>query len=268
MLNKISAGVSIAALMVAFAGTAMADGVPGGGVKDVPAASPMSWTGFYIGANLGYAKVDGGASITPGPIPGTPSGTFTNGLLTGGSIPGRLNGDGDGVIGGLQLGYNLQMGTMVAGIEVDFGGSTAGGHQSVRILPADFTSAYNANLAWLSTVRGRIGVLLTPSILAYATGGFAFGEVKRSYSWTGPGDATGGQKNSIDTGWTVGGGLEWAMTSKVSLGMEYLYAALDGVRFNADQFRGACIAFQDCATRVRGSDTELHVARLKLNFKF
>lgn len=83
----------------------------------VYAAPPFSWTGFYLGGNFGYGWGEG-------------SGTMTFGGATG-----PIRGSGDGVLGGVQAGYNWQMGAMVVGIETDFQGSSATGDFSGTLLP-------------------------------------------------------------------------------------------------------------------------------------
>ena len=261
-MNCFGKGAVLAAA-IALSTTAFADGGPrGGSVKDAPAPSVFSWTGLYIGANVGYAHNESSAAISAGP-----AGTFTQGILAAGFLPARHSPEGDGVIGGFQFGYNHQMGQLVAGVELDLAGTTAGATHNVNLAPG-FNAVYASNLQWLSTVRGRLGVLVSPSLLAYATAGFAFGEVERSYGFNFPGNQAFGKKNSVDTGWTVGGGLEWAFSSKASIGAEYLFVNLEGNSFNATNFGGGCALFGDCATRINSGDTDLHIARLKLNFKF
>ena len=74
----------------------------------------------------------------------------------------------------------------------------------------------NANLSWFGTVRGRLGYLITPTLLIYGTGGFAYGQV----------DAWG--FSSTHTGWTAGGGVEWMFAPHWSAKVEYLYVNLSG----------------------------------------
>ena len=74
----------------------------------------------------------------------------------------------------------------------------------------------NANLSWFGTVRGRVGYLITPTLLIYGTGGFAYGQV----------DAWG--LASTNTGWTAGGGVEWMFAPHWSAKVEYLYVDLSG----------------------------------------
>jgi len=67
-------------------------------------------------------------------------------------------------------------------------------------------------------VRGRAGVsLLNSQLLLYGTGGFAYGDLRLNYGWLGSQRRTG-------TGWTAGGGLEYAFLPNWSAKVEYLYA--------------------------------------------
>ena len=72
-------------------------------------------------------------------------------------------------------------------------------------------------------------------------------------------------------GWTAGGGLEWAVTNRVTIGAEDLFVDLDGggaFRSNSLNATGCGPAPGHCNLNVRGGDTEINIARLKVNFKF
>ena len=105
------------------------------------------------------------------------------------------------------------------------------------------------NTDWLGTLRGRVGYLVTPNLLGYATGGFAFGGVSAntfvSQNWGG-GPGTGGPIGPLlqssgavghfsDTrlGWTIGAGLEWMFAPNVSVKLEYLYYDLGSASYAA-----------------------------------
>jgi opacity protein-like surface antigen len=119
----------------------------------------------------------------------------------------------------------LQSSYLVYGVEADIQGSSdAGADQHLRLantgtgfLP--FDAHETTDLHTFGTVRGRLGVLATPTLLAYVTGGFAYGSVERSYTnnfINAAGAAfaqTGGSVTRTETGWTVGGGLEWALAA-------------------------------------------------------
>ena len=184
------AALAITGLGLAFAAPALA--------ADLPVKAPMmsrtevaasTWTGLYLGANLGYgwANVGGGS----------------NNL--------------SGVIGGGQLGYNWQMGSLVLGVEGDFQGS--GEHRSDSIAVGGVAGTIDQNIPWFGTLRGRIGYAFGPAML-YFTGGGAWENYKVTASAPGLGSAS---DNTTKTAWTVGGGAEWMFAPKWSAKIEYLY---------------------------------------------
>ncbi len=163
-------------------------------------ASAYSWTGFYVGASVGYGWMD--KFNTAGPI----------GFGPGGKI--ALADPHGGVVIGPQVGFNYQISPMfVAGVEADWQGSTAGGGVIGRRTP------------WFATLRGRLGVTpFNPSLMVYATGGFAFGKLQIGPFPLPP----GGTASQVATGWTIGGGLEYAFAGNWSAKLEYLFTNLGG----------------------------------------
>ena len=81
---------------------------------------------------------------------------------------------------------------------------------------------------WFGTVRGRVGVLATPTVLLYATGGLAYGQVNSSETVGGPLPAAFSQ-SSTNVGWTVGAGIEGAIGGNWTAKLEYLYVDLGTV---------------------------------------
>jgi outer membrane immunogenic protein len=129
----------------------------------VVAPPPYTWTGFYVGGNIGY----GWGEVKPGTINFyQPANTFV------GSISG-INYNIDGVIGGLQAGYNWQYNNMVLGLETDFSGAGIDGNVTDPVNNYKVTS----QIDWLATVRGRLGVTFG-RVFPYLTGGLAIGHVK------------------------------------------------------------------------------------------
>ncbi|MGC1446728.1 MAG: porin family protein [Xanthobacteraceae bacterium] len=200
-----------------------------------PPPPAFSWTGAYVGANLGYSwgnahsTYNGGAGFTGFGIP--------NVLLGGQHV--------DGFIGGVQLGYNWQASNMwVYGLETDFQGSGERGNGNFGAnyffdFPAGF-SALNASVTtkilWFGTVRARAGYLIRPDLLIYATGGLAYGSIKSAGNFTDtnlPASwAFGG--TSTQVGWTVGGGVEGAVwnSSAWTWKVEYLYIDYGTLNFS------------------------------------
>lgn len=151
-----------------------------------PMSAAFSWTGFYAGANVG-----GGFSGSNG---------FDSYL-------GPTVSKADGVVGGIQAGYNYQVSPMfVIGIENDF---MASGLKSRGI------AGNEVSLPFYGTGRARAGVtLLDQRLLVYGTGGMAFGQVNDS------------GLDKLRLGWTAGAGVEWAFQRNWSAKVEYLYTDL------------------------------------------
>src|SRR5208283_841457 len=158
--------------------------------------------------------------------------------------------NGGGIIGGGQIGYNYQLDRIVLGLETDLQGSNVRssasvvglGQQSLTAVSAATTIEHDKNVEWLGTVRARVGALPWPSILVYATGGFAYGKTTAdtfvSQSWTGPvigpllnSIGSVGHYSSVTPGWTIGAGFEWMLAPNLSLKAEYLYYNLGSAQF-------------------------------------
>ncbi|HEV7984311.1 MAG TPA: hypothetical protein VGP86_15570, partial [Xanthobacteraceae bacterium] len=152
-------------------------------LKAVPNVPP-AWTGLYAGLNAGYADLQSSAypvaSGTPDAALGMPPGV-SDGLavLSSRTIP---LGSGAGFAGGGQIGYNLQFNRLlVGGIEADIQGVAGRNSGSITTgsfvlgVPITTTQTAKVSTTYLGTVRGRLGILLTPSWLIYATGGLAYG---------------------------------------------------------------------------------------------
>lgn len=189
-----------------------------------PGAS-FSWTGPYVGAHLGYGLGDADTRFSPKPS----AAQFIN------LAPTTLNPDPDGFVGGLQLGYNYQMGSLVYGLETDFTLSSIYGSKTKTPIIQNNGTPLNGNLAtrqglnWLVTLRPRLGYTLTPTLLLYGTAGLAFGEVSyNAHSDFRPAGNVVYSKtfNETKLGWTAGAGLEYALLENWILKAEYLYVDL------------------------------------------
>jgi outer membrane immunogenic protein len=191
-----------------------------------PALAPVSnWSGFYVGGNLGYGWGDGNTDFSFLPTPSD----FNIATLGARST---------GVTGGAQLGYNWQIGSLVTGLEADIQGSDIKG--SARANPTlagtaiPFPGAVLSSeqkLSWLGTVRGRLGVTVTPDLLLYGTGGLAYGHVDASANsqFFDTGVLTVEFPASVSktkVGWTAGAGAEWMFAHNWSAKLEYLYVDL------------------------------------------
>jgi outer membrane immunogenic protein len=169
-----------------------------GGYKDGPVYVANTWTGFYAGVNGGGAF---------GEDPGRVTILRPNGQTA--TIPGAKPSGG---FGGGQIGYNWQGGlglgsNLVIGIEADIQGSDI--NDSIHFLPSPIggtaSRSSQVNVDYFGTVRGRIGYAFDRT-LVYATGGFAYGNVNYRVR-NGVNTVIYTNDNSMETGYTVGGGL-------------------------------------------------------------
>jgi outer membrane immunogenic protein len=255
-----------------------------------PPVPVYSWTGWYVGLNAGggWQRGEIDNSLAPGSCPGFVP-TFCPKLFPFFSpFPGEFDTDPSGFIGGGQIGYNYQTAGAVWGIEADFQGANITGSASAAVatpitfLGADvltLTGTGSEKIDWFGTLRGRLGWTLTPSLLVYATGGLAYGNVKTSASFSGailndPAGTTAGS-NSIsqsDTraGFTVGGGFEWMFAPQWSAKAEYLYYDLGTVTLN--QTLTMVASFQPTATIGTNIQSVAHyngsIARAGINYHF
>jgi outer membrane immunogenic protein len=161
-----------------------------------PYAQAYDWTGLYLGANggggWGHSRWDA-------------SGVSTD--LSGGLVGGTL-------------GYNLQYGRIVFGVEGDIDWAHLQGTGSSALCPAGCSTSDH----WLSTVRGRLGYSFD-RVMPYVTGGLAIGDI----SATTPGLAGASTTN---TGYALGGGIEIALPGNWSAKAEYLHVDLGQLNCN------------------------------------
>ena len=122
-----------------------------------------------------------------------------------------------GALAGVTLGYNLQTGSWVWGIEGDFDYSWVKG--SAIGTGACAAPGCETRNSWLATGRGRIGYAGWDRWLPYFTGGAAYGQVKMT-------PAAGAVESKNRLGWTLGGGVEYAVMSNWTAKLEYLYVDL------------------------------------------
>lgn len=179
-------------------------------------APVYNWTGFYVGINGG--------------------GGWGRGEVSSPFSSGSFNTSG-GLIGGT-LGYNYQMGQAVFGLEGDIDWSNIKGSSACAGTTCEVRND------WLGTVRGRLGYAMN-NFMPYITGGAAFGNIKNSIAGV-------GSSSTGKLGWTLGGGLEAAISGPWTAKVEYLYVDLGS---------GASVA---------GADAKFHanIVRAGLNYRF
>jgi outer membrane immunogenic protein len=251
--------------------------VAGGSLKDGPTST---WSGAYIGIHGGYGwgDHDGTFTVENGTV--DPNTHFPPSAARSYEL--------DGGFGGGQIGFNFQHDHLVFGIEADasyadIDGSVSGTTQTFGTW-GSYTKNITTEIEWLGTLRGRLGVDVGHALI-YGTGGFAWakaeseqaiffngGLVPPNQGGGGPAGlhATGGDDKWL-TGWTVGGGVEWALNKSWSLKGEYLYVDLGSADYNYIGTRtgvGGGTAGSSHTTDGFNGDLDLQTVKIGLNYKF
>jgi outer membrane immunogenic protein len=234
--------------------------------KRVPAYTPppppvpvYTWSGCYVGASAGSSSGTSQHYTTTGSI-------LTNSGLpvAGGNITDSF--DLSGFIGGGQLGCNWQWGAWVFGIEGD-GSATNKEGQQRELLDGRSNWISQTQERWLVTARGRLGLAgwWGDKTMIYVTGGGAWAKIDASEFLVGQTIATGHQESNTRSGWTVGGGLEYALGYGWSVKGEFLYVKFENfTTFTTGPF--AVGGFSNVAPReVKLED---YIWRAGMNYKF
>lgn len=199
---------------VAFAGSAMAADLAPRMYTKAPVMQPAyNWTGFYIGGHIGGGWTDENATLnsTTSPLLLNPLGTV-------------ISGDRSGFLGGGQIGYNYQVQSWVFGVGGDFSWTRASETTVTQatLVPGGVTNSQGTT-DWYATLTGRLGYAVN-NWLFYGKGGAAWMNEELSGSATALGATlTSNTIRDTRSGWTLGGGVEWALWNKWSAFAEYDY---------------------------------------------
>ncbi len=188
-----------------------------------PAFAQVDWSGPELGVELGGAVGHDSGKGTCDPI-----------LPCAGTI--KYGFDPSGPLGGVHAGYNFQFNQFVVGGEADIEGADLNSSQTQ---PA-FGTVYRFGMHnyWDASVRARLGYAFSHYLL-YGTGGVAFGDVDQNGFCAGCLMGGGFETwNTTRIGWTAGAGIDYAMSSNWSAGLEYRYTDLGSANF-------ACLACND-----------------------
>jgi outer membrane immunogenic protein len=224
-MNRFILNVGACALAFAMASPSFAADMPGQYQEPAYGAPAFSWGGVYVGINTGYGwgQSDWSSSVTTG-----------------------SNRPAGGLFGGT-IGFNGQTGAFVFGVEGDVDGNWMRDSNSTG---TGICSALGCAIqtSWFATARGRVGYAFDRALL-YITAGGAFGDVQMSTNGL---TATAGR-----AGWTVGGGIEYAILGPWSAKVEYLYSDLGSA---------------SCGAATCGIDTTVsfktNIVRLGVNYRF
>jgi outer membrane immunogenic protein len=188
-----------------------------------PPVPYYSWSGFYLGGNIGYGVGIDRAQSNLAIFTATESSAGTTAVTPAGAI------------GGVQLGYNWQGGpNWLAGFEADFQGSAQ--KATSCILGCSFIPGFTTqlltvtqNLDYFGTVRGRFG-FVDRGNLFYVTGGAAYGHVNQTtglvVSQNNAALSAAASTAETKLGWVVGAGMESSLGGNWTARVEYLYMDL------------------------------------------
>lgn len=203
-----------------------------------PPPPAYTWTGCYIGVNVGGAW---------GNIDATD-------VTTGAGVSPRES----GFAGGGQIGCDYQMSQWVFGIRNVFDGTSIS--NGATIADPLFSGIVNGHLHWFDALTARAGYLIQPNVLLYGQGGAAW------TSWdvtaiNGAGVQVGQISGGNRTGWTAGGGVEWMFMPHWSAFLEYNFMGF-GTRSSATT---ACVG-GSCA--VISAKSDLQNVLVGVNYRF
>ncbi|AWN44218.1 outer membrane protein [Methylobacterium durans] len=287
---------------IALAGSALAADLPRRAAPP-PVFAPVpvfTWTGFYAGFNAGYAFDTGNnrngflqTAGNPVTLTGVGGAPVTTSILPVGNTLLYRSGDRDGFTGGGQIGYNYQFtpgSGVVVGVEADAQYLDFGSGRNNRFTTTAPVGTINPNfvpvngtlstLDFFGTVRGRLGYAFDRTLI-YGTGGFAYASGDTSLG----NFANVARGSDFLTGWTVGGGIEYALptdsflnffrSSAVTLKVEGLYVNLDRGRTGVNTLVGGLNTagglvpvYDTLGFAGRNRNDEFAVVRAGLNYKF
>jgi outer membrane immunogenic protein len=223
----------VTATTVFSIGTAMAD-------------APFSWSGQYAGATLGAVKHD--LRVTD----------LNCDWFCGSPEMGVMDVDGTGISVGAVYGYNWTINNFVVGVEANLDWTNVDKQTNyANGCYADGSDVhFKHGMDWLTSVRGRAGMVIANRTLGYVTAGYAYGKTNGSWiecndqpdSWNDLGDSVGG--------WVYGLGAEYAITNAMMVKLEYLkYDFSDYSKTNPTAY-------------TYNLGHQIQTARLGVNFKF
>jgi outer membrane immunogenic protein len=186
----------------------------------------INWAGFYAGVNAGgvwaHSNITDVNAFAARAIPGTVTSINTSGFLAGG-----------------QLGYNWQASNYLFGIEADGGFMDLGGTKLLTGTGSGTRVGLKSGA--YADVTGRAGVAFNRALF-YVKGGYAVIDDASSFS-TAPGLVAELQKHRTDSGYTIGGGVEYKFAPNWSAKVEYLHFDFGNLNYTVFSTRGTSFLF-------------------------
>ena len=265
-MKKILLGSVATGALVAAGSASAADLGPRPAYKAAPMVAPVpvfSWTGCFIGAHggWGWGKKDvTEVGLTRG---------FTspvNPVSNSGGI------DTSGAIFGGQIGCDYQFaGNFVVGIQGDFAGARLtgdlNGFDAFGPIGHTATAGLHVRTDWLASITGRLGFTgWNPRTLLYIRGGGAW--IRERWQIIDQDFEINEGDNFVQTsqtrsGWTIGGGIEYAIAPNWSVFAEFNHYDFGTKRIAHLRGSGSAASFLDVTAKQR-----IEAVRLGVNYRF
>lgn len=232
--------------------------------------APAGWTGFYLGVQ------GGGAFSTEEPDYIAVSTSFGGPVLAGTPLVDQFSSNyrsesSASFLGGVSAGYDYQIGNAVIGAVADINWIDYSETTGVVSTTARAFYDQQRSIDYLATARLRAGYLVTPTALAYVTGGLAYAEIDYGFSTNSTGFTSASvNEDEDDFGYSVGAGMEVKVTDNVSFGAEYLYTNL-GAGDSFTNLSGGVFSGGVAGGTTRFStddDFDFHTVTAKMSYRF
>ena len=232
------------------------------------AAQDSPWSGFYVGGTLGanWSDSDLHASVEPGGgLVVLPPADVALINATGGHGSNRT-----GFTGGIEGGYNYQMGSWLLGLETDF----VAQENNERVTdtfqsalpstpPVIYSLNQRAKTQWMWSLRPRLGYVAGPWLF-YGTGGIATSDIKVKLEFSdnrSPPNFISSDKSKTKTGWIAGAGAGYALSPNLSVKGEWLYADFGSIRTTFTSASG----FVSLTSKAK---VRTNIARIGVDYRF
>jgi outer membrane immunogenic protein len=230
-----------------------------------PAPAAYDWSGIYVGAHVGGGWATNDIS--------NPSfgliGTFLG-------VPVVQTTDSSGILGGVQAGWNYQIGRFVLGTEVDFSWADVNGTSTSTFAAGiggpgtSISRSLTADTDWMATSTVRLGYA-HDRWMFYSKAGAAFAHTNYTSTWVGNGPGGGaifaGTGDETHVGWTVGFGAEWAFWNNVSAKLEYNFMDFGSKTVTLNGVFGPGVGGLPASVGVVNEQT-ISTVKFGLNYKF
>jgi outer membrane immunogenic protein len=239
-----------------------------------PAPPPPTWTGFYIGANGGWAWANNINDATTWATTAPALRVAATGVA--------FDQHPNGAMFGGQIGYNWQWWTnWVFGVEGDFDGANirnsrdalTNGFQGLG--PASVGAFQDEKVEWLATLRARLGYTWGPSLF-YVTGGGAWervdfrgsGFINASPVFAAPLSVSATDFDQTKSGWVAGVGYEYMITPNWTIRGEYLHYGFSNNTVTTSAINTAVVGGGTSTITQTWKVPNIDAVRVGVNFKF